>query len=288
MMTSNSDFLKVPVFSYDVSTWLLQLEAVWTGVTDLTDQQRYQAVVRALPSEVACRLSSVLANPPTEQRYEAVKSALLAAFGKSQADYFAALDSVHFHGGRPSALLARMLDLNRAAGTPLSEEMLRYRHANLMPHPVRLQLAAARHTLSTAEYSRLVDSVHDAHVAAAWTPPGHTCCTCGHDRPPQLPLAPPPSDASAAALALHSVRGHAPAGHEARPAAPPPHDATSTHACLAAMQASLQRLEAAITNSPAAPRPAYCFYHARFGAEARNCQPPCAWLRQGNGRRGGR
>lgn len=283
-MAPNSDILNVPAFTFDVSTWFLQLEAVWSGVTDLTDQQRYQAVVRALPTEVAARLASILAEPPTEKKYEAIKSALMTAFGRTHEAYFSSLDTVRFEGGRPSALLARMTDLNRAAGQPLSDPMLRYRHANLMPHPVRVQLAAVHHTLSAAEYSRLVDKVYDAHMASPSPPPGHAVCTCGASNATQVGPVPPSSDA----LALHRIQAPAAAGPGKLHTASPPPDTASTEARLAAVEASLHRLEAALTGPSATPRSRYCFYHARFGGEARNCQPPCDWSRQGNGYRGGR
>lgn len=105
----------MPGFTYDVSTWFVQLEAVWSGVTDFIDQQRYQDVVRVLPLEVAARLSGVLAEPPTDNKYEPVKSALLTTFGKTPAVYFSALDTVSFDGCSSSALLACIVDLSRAA-----------------------------------------------------------------------------------------------------------------------------------------------------------------------------
>ena len=280
-MAPTSDVLSVPAFTYDVATWCLQLEAVWSGVTDLTDQQKYQAVVRALPAEVAARLASVLAKPPADKKYEAVKSALTAAFGRSPEAYFSALDTARFDGGRPSSFLAQMVDLNRAAGHPLSDAMLRYRHANLMPHPVRVQLAGVDQTLHTDEYSRLVDRVYDAHRTSYPTTPGHPAhpsptppgdppCTCGASRPAHRVPVPPH-------VAVHRI--------QAPEAAAP--DTAAAEARLAAVEASLQRLEAALTRSHATQRSRYCFYHTRFGTAARNCQPPCDWSFQGNGQRGG-
>lgn len=100
---------------------------------------------------------------PRQKIYEAIKSDLLAAYGKSQEAYIVGLDTVCLDDGRPSALMARMVDLNKAAGQPLSDELLRHRYANLMPHAIRLQLTGVRHTLSTSEYSKFIDSVYDAH-----------------------------------------------------------------------------------------------------------------------------
>ncbi|MPC31041.1 hypothetical protein E2C01_024317 [Portunus trituberculatus] len=127
-----SDILRVPPFTYDVEAWFLHLEAVWAGA-DLSDLKRYQAVVRALPSEVVSRLYSVLTHPP----------AITGAFGRSREACFAALNSARYDGGRPSALLARLSALNRAAGFPWSEEMVRHKLSSLLPQPVRLQQQAA-------------------------------------------------------------------------------------------------------------------------------------------------
>ena len=283
-MAPNSDFLNVPAFTYDVSTWLLHLEAVWAGVPDITDQQKYLAVVRALPSEVAARLSVVLAQPPTDDKYKALKSALTAAFGRTREAYFSELDKARFDGGRPSHLLARMIDLNRAAGQPLSEAMLRYRHTNLMPHPVRVQLAAVQQALSMAEYSSLVDGVYEAHMGLSSPPPGNLTCSCGAGSPTHLT----PVPQSGSSVALLNIRARAAAGSDTHNSEPPPHNTTSTEARLSSMEASLRRLEAAFAGSPLSPRPGYCFYHRRFGADARNCEPPCAFPSQGNGLRGGR
>lgn len=102
----------------------LYFDSVVIG-TDLSDLQRYQAVVRALASEVTSRLSSVLATPQEADRYAAVKSA---------------------------ALLAQMSDLNRAEGFLLSEEKLRHCHINFLPTLVRAQLATVRQDLSMPKY----------------------------------------------------------------------------------------------------------------------------------------
>ncbi|KAK8389351.1 hypothetical protein O3P69_008830 [Scylla paramamosain] len=184
-MATTNDMRDVPACTYDVATWFLHLEAVWDGVDGLTNQFRYQAVVSGLPSEVAARLAGVLAEPPADNRYAAVKSALMAAFGRTPEAYFSALDTAHFEGGRPSAFLACMSDLNRAAGHPLSDAMLCYRHSTFMLHPVRMQLAATRQFLSLAEYSGLVDAVYEAHLASLPSPLSPSACGCGDTRPAQ-------------------------------------------------------------------------------------------------------
>ena len=89
----HSAFLCVLRFSYYISVWFLHLEALWDG-EDLSNRHRYQAVVRALPSEITACLSSVLATPREADRYAAITSPFLAAFGRSREAYSAALDFV--------------------------------------------------------------------------------------------------------------------------------------------------------------------------------------------------
>ncbi|XP_045133332.1 uncharacterized protein LOC123517386 [Portunus trituberculatus] len=277
-----SDILRVPPFTYDVEAWFLYLEAVWAGA-DLPDLQRYQAVVRALPSEVVARLYSVLSNLPEADRYGALKSAITGVFGRSREACFAALDSARYDGGRPSALLARLSALNRAAGFPWSEEMVRHKLSSLLPQPVRLQLAAAPQALSLEEFSALVDRVHEAHVVSPPADPAPAClCPVNAAAPTDQPTAP------AESLSLHVLQQQAAVTSGARRNPPLAAVPSSTETRLASVEASLRRLEALLARSPTQTDAGVCFYHRRFGEEARSCRPPCAWPRQGNGAGGGR
>ncbi|MPC27205.1 hypothetical protein E2C01_020372 [Portunus trituberculatus] len=216
-----SDILRVLPFTYDVEAWFLHLEAVWAGA-DLQDLQRYHAVVRALPSEVVARLYSVLSNLSEADRYGALKSAITGAFGRSREACFAALDSAQYDGGRPSALLARLSALNRAAGFPWSE------------------------ALSLEEFSALVDRVHEAHVVL---PPQHTpapACLCPVNA--AAPTDQPPAPAES--LSLHVFQQQAAVTSGARRNPPLAAVPSSTETRLASVEASLRRLEALLAHSP--------------------------------------
>ncbi|MPC57809.1 hypothetical protein E2C01_051797 [Portunus trituberculatus] len=69
-----------------------------------------------------------------------------------------------YDGRLPSALLARLSVLNRAVGFRLMEEMVRHKSTSLLPHPVRLQVAATPEVLSIEKYVALVGRVHKGHV----------------------------------------------------------------------------------------------------------------------------
>ncbi|KAG0717980.1 hypothetical protein GWK47_007886 [Chionoecetes opilio] len=116
-MDTNSKPLRLPAFTSDIATWLMHLEASWAGSPEITDLHKFQALVRAIPSDVAACISSVLTAPLADGKYEAFKTALVRALGRSCEAHVAELDTLQYDGRRPSAFLSRMQDLNRAEGS---------------------------------------------------------------------------------------------------------------------------------------------------------------------------
>lgn len=282
-MDKTSDHLRVPAFTYDIATWFLHLEACWAGSQDITDLQQFHAVIRAIPTDVAARISAVLSTPPQQDRYKALKTALISALGRSPESYMAELDTLQFDGRRPSVFLSRMQDLNRSAGSPFSDVMLRYRHTSLMPHTVRLHLASVRGAITLQEYAELVDTIYTTYTASPLPAPPHLSCVCSRQEAVNVHAVHNPGHTREGFVAATTGRAAArpPGGHLDPPATTPP-----TEARLSAVEAALRRIEAAVATQPHSTRHRYCFYHARFGAAARNCQPPCEW--SGNGMWGSR
>ncbi|KAK4292162.1 hypothetical protein Pmani_035052 [Petrolisthes manimaculis] len=59
--------------------------------------------------------------------------------------YLLALDNVQLEGHRPSELLRHMQQLHEKAASPLSEAVLRSRHAKLLSPPMQLYLQPLQH-----------------------------------------------------------------------------------------------------------------------------------------------
>ncbi|KAG0721414.1 hypothetical protein GWK47_006360 [Chionoecetes opilio] len=176
-----------------------------------------------------------------------------------------------------------MQDLNRAAGFPLSEEMLRYRHTSLMPQPVRVQLTGLQSPANINEYSELVDKIHAAYTSFPPPLPTHHSCACSASDGVRAPAMFTPCDTLPVPRNPQVCRrGHGARGGHGDALA----HSSSTDARLSDMASAIQRLEATFSalHSPTSRK--YCYYHGRFGAAARNCQPPCSF--SGNGQRGSR
>ena len=111
----NATAAKLPQFwQGNPEVWFRQIESVFTtrkpAIT--TQQTRFDYIIQALDNNTAEKVQSLILNPP-EQPYDKLKAALIAAFGKSQAEKDQELLNLNGLGDRkPSELLQHMNNLN--------------------------------------------------------------------------------------------------------------------------------------------------------------------------------
>ena len=77
--------VKLPEFWIDdPEIWFLRAEAQFRSKSIIVDQTKFDYVITALDNRAAAEVKAVLLNPPEQGKYNALKTALLNAFGKSQ------------------------------------------------------------------------------------------------------------------------------------------------------------------------------------------------------------
>ena len=54
---------KIPAFTYDISTWFTHVEATWLSA-ELTDAEKFQLTVAAIPSDLAALICGLVQKPP--------------------------------------------------------------------------------------------------------------------------------------------------------------------------------------------------------------------------------
>lgn len=298
-MEGNRTYTCLPPFSYDIHTWVAHVQACLSDPA-YTDQQKYLAVVRALPTEVAALIRNIIVNPPTENKFTAITSALSTTLGRPQLSYLRELDNLQPDGRRPSLLLSHMQTLNTASGMNLPEQFLRQRHLQCMPQEIRIHLASLSDTLSLDEYGKVADRLHDQLAVYSNTGPSSLVAGGG----PRLHNTAAYSCANVQDINAVKVQPHnsdevlvailsrlsdlekkisdnvnvAPVIPPIPPSVPPV--LSSNPSSAAAVQVSRP------ANAPQVqPQPPYCYYHRRFGNQARHCTSPCSWA--GNGLGGG-
>ena len=111
--------VKLPEFwPEDPEVWFIRVEAQLRSRSVTQDQTKFDYVVASLDNSTAAEVKAVLLHPPTTNKYDAIKEALLGAFGKTQAQKDAELLNISGLGDRtPSALLRKIESLNNNADT---------------------------------------------------------------------------------------------------------------------------------------------------------------------------
>ena len=207
----------------DPEVWFAQTEAQFASRNPpvTVDSTKFNHVAAALDNNTASEVRSIILNPPANNKYDALKVALIRAFGKSQAQKDRDILNLNGLGDRrPTALLRHINSLNADPAT-----LKRALFLAQLPVEVRRVLAASTTTdledlaveadkiveagtLATTQVSSL------AVVAAAKSPADQDLCyfhsrfgkeaqSCRRDKCPLSHLVPTTSS---------SASGNAPAG----------------------------------------------------------------------------
>jgi hypothetical protein len=140
--TTNAVAVKLPAFwTARPAVWFSQIEAQFaTRQPPITaDLTKYNYVVAALDNSTAGEVEALILNPPADNRYEILKTALIKAFGKTQAEKDNELLSLSGLGDRkPSGLLRHIRSLNADP-----ESLLRTLFMAQLPIEVRRVLAGS-------------------------------------------------------------------------------------------------------------------------------------------------
>ncbi|KAK4319867.1 hypothetical protein Pmani_009213 [Petrolisthes manimaculis] len=99
--------------------------------------QRYRAIIRALPHGVFISLSSFISTFRQATLYDELKVAIISAHGMTPQQYLKVLEDMQLDVRRPCKLLL----LNEAT-MPFNNDILKGRHAKLLPTTIQLHLQA--------------------------------------------------------------------------------------------------------------------------------------------------
>lgn len=154
----NAVALKLPTFwTSRPEVWFTQVEAQFATRQISVDATKYNYVVAALDNTTAAEVEALLINPPDDNRYDALKEALISAFGKTQSQKDAELLSLSGLGDRkPTGLLRYMRSLNANPQT-----LMRALFLQQLPSDVR-RVIASSDTLDLDELATAADRIMEA------------------------------------------------------------------------------------------------------------------------------
>ena len=205
--------LKLPeLWTGDPEVWFVRVEAQFRYRAITLDSAKFDYVVTALDNRTAAEVKAIICQPPPQNQYVALKTALISAFGKSQTQKDNELFSIRGLGDRkPSSLLRKIESLNNDADT-----LRRAFFLAQLPSQVRAILA-----------SQNFADIHELALTA--------------DRIVEANNLPQPT--------VNTIdRRKTPTNHVKR-------------------------------SGPVTDQPFICYFHKRFGPDARTCRPGCWFAR---------
>lgn len=158
--------VKLPTFWADKpAVWFAQIEAQFQIANIVTDTTKYNYVVGHLDQRIAGEVEDIITNPPTEEKYEKLKSILIQRLSVSQEKRVRQLLSDEELGDRkPSQFLRHLRSL--AGSTLTDDNIIRQLWLRRLPHQAQAILAAQA-DLGLDKLSELADKI----LELAQTPP---------------------------------------------------------------------------------------------------------------------
>ncbi|XP_064482844.1 uncharacterized protein LOC135395678 [Ornithodoros turicata] len=264
-----------PFWDRNPATWFIQAEAQFhlSGITAQTTKFYY--VIAALSPSAADEVYNVIASPPANCPYDKLKSALLKRTTCSDRARLQQLLSAEELGDRrPTQLLRRMKQLLGDGAASASDSFLRELFLQKLPRNVQMVLATTTN-LSTDELATLSDAVMEVAIPSP---------SVMHVETPHPPFPEPTPSA------VSQVSTPAPTQYTSQHMAAiesltqQVNNLTNLVATLAARNRSpsprrfrRRSLSPRGRRSPSPRSNGMCWYHQRFGAEARHCFQPCLW-----------
>ena len=161
LSTTKIQAVKLPEFwTDDPEIWFLRAEAQFRSKSIIIDQTKFDYIITALDNRAAAEVKAVLLNPPEQGKYNALKTALLNAFGKSPLQKDAELINISGLGDKkPAAFLRYLESLNNDADT-----LRRAFFLAQLPSQVRAILAAKEFpNLGLQELALAADRIIEAN-----------------------------------------------------------------------------------------------------------------------------
>ena len=250
--TANSVSLRLPEFSTtNPRVWFVQLEIYFRNRRITTSLAKYEQLSMLLPDRVASEVLDILENPPAVDPYMTLKDAILSRTTASEeACLQRLLSGVELGDRTPSQLLRHMRSL---AGTfTVDDAVLRSLWMKCLPNNTKLVLSTYDAESPLEKLAKTADKIHESFFAQTVTAVHTPDC----DKPHPVD----DSDDLRQQIAALNLKVDRLCNRSFRPRARTP------------------------TRSRSRPRPSkpltanntgVCYYHRRFGNDARKCTLPC-------------
>lgn len=229
----------------NIEAWFRSMDHWFRASGIFDDSQRCEIVLASIDPNVLAQLADQLDRAPNAGRYDAVKRILIAHFADSeQRKLNRLLSEMPLGDKRPSELYHEM---KQVAGNVLGDAALKGLWAQRLPEAARSVIAAT--TVPSADFTRMADSIVDALSPRAV----------------QQVAAAPLNEISALKAAIDELRTQIRSF--------PRRSRSRTRGADSNSRAQTPANNANAANDNADPE--LCWYHQKYGPDARKCRSPC-------------
>jgi hypothetical protein len=252
-----------PFYKQNPRLWFAQIELAFANHNITSDTTKFRQLAAQLTGDVLDSVSDIILSPPRENRYETLKKRITVAYDEGDERRLRRLLRGNELGEneKPTAYLHRLKSLSTGQ---CSEPVLRSLFLEQLPDQVRTILAItdAQDLASLAEMAdKAMDIIRPSILAISAT-----------SSTPDVKHRPEGESAQEKTINELKLQVEALA-KEFRQHRLHPRARSRSRSRSRGRQLAIQSPAQAAKNPASRP----CYYHRRFGTEAKNCQPPCGW-----------
>lgn len=247
----------------NIRVWFQQVEAQFALFRIQSDITKYNLLLTQLKPNVLTQVASLVENPPENNKYDALKSQIISVFSDSeQRRIKTLLSGLQLGSRKPSHLLNEQRQI---AGNLISDQMLKSLWISQLPQHIQAVVVAAPGKLEdlSSIADKIWDMVPESHYASSIvqkqtattaSQPNKQHTATVNKEVPQVNSSSLEAQIAELAMQVKELRA---SRERARPL-------------------NLRRRN---SQSRSRQRSDICWYHHRFGAQARKCNPPCKFAK---------
>lgn len=247
-----------PIWRDRLRLWFAQFEAIVSSHKK-GDKAMYELVIGQLERQDIDEIADIILCPPESNKYEAIKNRLLQVYEESeQRQVQRLLSEMELGEMKPSQLLRRMKNL---AGDKISEPTLRIMWTNHLPQSIRAVLAVSENIAKNSDINELAlmaDKILE------------------QSRPEVSAVACIPSPSTSTDMSIHEKIDMLTREIAELKAQRAPYRSRRPFRRNRSNSRSQSRHRVPRSGTPhRSETPAVCYYHRKFGNQARRCTRPC-------------
>ena len=240
-----------PFWPSNPRVWFVQVEAQFSRRGITTSRTKYEEIVCALPTEYATEVQDLLLDPPEDQPYEKLKEQLIACIADSERQKLRQLLTAEELGDRkPSQLLRKMQLLLGEKAKMIDSSLLRELFLQRLPANVQMILASAD-SMTLDKLAEMADRIMDVAT----------------------PTISSVSASSEGGDFRKIIREEVAAALRTQERSRPRNSSGNRGGRNRSRRRSGSRGQSHANRQD--NREGVCWYHQRFGENARKCRPPC-------------